>query len=274
MRTFGRRLEPSRRPARSQAPPRRPSRLPCQQAGSSCAALLGRPLPHRRQSRRRAPPRQDGGHRSTAAAAAGPRPHRPGSRQRAVEGTPPRRRLAASSTNSRTASGSSFPAREQVRLSTSSWMRWWATGRWSRCCDDDSINDIMVNGPNQVFVEVARQGCSRPNVRFRDGSSSPLSRRRWPPRSAGASTNRARWWTAACRTAAASTSCSRRWRIDGACISIRKFSKKRFDSAGHGRQWQHDAAIAPRAGDRGALPAEHRDLRRHRLGQDHAAERA
>ena len=27
------------------------------------------------------------------------------------------------------------------------------SARWSRCCEDDAITDIMVNGPRRIFVE-------------------------------------------------------------------------------------------------------------------------
>ncbi len=59
--------------------------------------------------------------------------------------------------------------------------------------EDDSIADIMVNGPNRIFIErhgkrlaVRRRGSATPRI-------SPTSASASPPRSAGASTNRARW---------------------------------------------------------------------------------
>jgi pilus assembly protein CpaF len=51
--------------------------------------------------------------------------------------------------------------------------------------EDDSITDIMVNGPNRVFVE--RHG--------KVPRTSPISPSASPRRSAGGSTNRARWST-------------------------------------------------------------------------------
>ena len=41
--------------------------------------------------------------------------------------------------------------------------------RSSRCCDDDVITDIMVNGPTKVFVE-RRGKVGLSNVRFRDAA--------------------------------------------------------------------------------------------------------
>ena len=77
---------------------------------------------------------------------------------------------------------------------------------------DDSISDIMVNGPDTVFIEVRRQAAEDPPCGSAMRSMPPWWRRRWWRRSAGASTNRARSATRACPTAAASTSSSRRWR--------------------------------------------------------------
>ena len=62
--------------------------------------------------------------------------------------------------------------------------------------------------------------------------------------------------------------------IDGASISIRKFAKKTITLDIMARQRQHLAGDGDGAEDRRALPAQHPDLGRHRLGQDDAAERA
>ena len=59
--------------------------------------------------------------------------------------------------------------------------------------DDDAITDIMVNGPDKVFVE--RRGKldagRHPLPRYR--RMSPMSASASPPRSAAASTRAARW---------------------------------------------------------------------------------
>ena len=61
--------------------------------------------------------------------------------------------------------------------------------------------------------------------------------------------------------------------IDGPTISIRKFSKKEITLDVMARQGEHLARHGDGAEDRRPLPPEHPDLRRHRLGQDHAAQR-
>ena len=68
---------------------------------------------------------------------------------------------------------------------------------------DDFISDIMVNGPDTVFIEVAGK-LQKSAVHFRDLSMPPWWRKRWWLRSEGASTNPAPFATLACPTAAAS----------------------------------------------------------------------
>ena len=60
--------------------------------------------------------------------------------------------------------------------------------------DDDSITDIMVNGPDRVFVERKRQGRSVRRTLPRRACIWPASASASPARSAGAWTNPARWW--------------------------------------------------------------------------------
>ena len=60
--------------------------------------------------------------------------------------------------------------------------------------EDDSITDIMVNGPNRVFVERGGKVVLS-DIASATPRTSPTSRSASPSRSAGASTNRARWWT-------------------------------------------------------------------------------
>lgn len=76
---------------------------------------------------------------------------------------------------------------------------------------DELINDIMINGPASVYVE--RKGKLE---RVAINSATTTILRRWhrksPHRLAGVSTNPARWWTADCPTAVASTSYSHHWR--------------------------------------------------------------
>ena len=76
-------------------------------------------------------------------------------------------------------------------------------GPIERLLEDDTITEIMVNGPFEVWIE--RQGklyhtAHASTTTGTCDASSP----RWSPRSAGASTRHAQWWTRACPTAAAS----------------------------------------------------------------------
>ncbi len=77
---------------------------------------------------------------------------------------------------------------------------------------DDSISDIMVNAPSNVYVE--RKGkLERVAIRFpRQRSHCVGGAEDRRESSDAASTNPVLWWIAACRTAAGSTSSSRRWR--------------------------------------------------------------
>ena len=80
---------------------------------------------------------------------------------------------------------------------------------------DESVTDIMVNGPQPGLCRAARQARAD-RCPFRDDA--PLAERRDQDRHRRRPPHRrvdGRWSTPACRTAAASTSSSRRWRIDG-----------------------------------------------------------
>jgi len=62
---------------------------------------------------------------------------------------------------------------------------------------DEQITDIMVNGPDKIYVE--RHGkIERANVRFRDASHVRMGRRRLLPVSVDASTKPTRWSTRGC----------------------------------------------------------------------------
>ena len=93
---------------------------------------------------------------------------------------------------------------------------------------DDSINDIMVNGPDSVYVEV-RGKLIRTNVRFRSASQVAAIAQKIAA-------------TVGRRVDESSPLCDARLldgsrvnivfpplALDGPCISIRKFAKKRFD---------------------------------------------
>ena len=105
-------------------------------------------------------------------------------------------------------------------------------GPLERLLADDSITEIMVNGPHEIWIE--RQG----QLYRDDASASPTSRTcagsstRWSPRSAAASTSRRRWSTPACPTAAASTRSSRRSRSRARCSRSASSRKDRLDLDG------------------------------------------
>ncbi len=138
---------------------------------------------------------------------------------------------------------------------------------------DDSINDVMVNGPSNVYVERAGQAGAGRGPLPRQRSHRSRWRRRLQRGSDGASTNPVRWWIAACRTAAGSTSSSRRWRSIAPASPSASFPAIVYDIAGMIANGTMTPAIGRLAGDRRPVPAQHSGLRRHRLRQDHAAER-
>ena len=141
--------------------------------------------------------------------------------------------------------------------------------------DDPTISDILVNGHDQVYIE-RRGKLELTEVRFNDDAhlmhiidrivvGGRAARRRVV----------ARWWTRACRTARASTRSSRRWRSTARCSrsAASRSSCSRLDDLI--RLGTLDETMAARCCNgvvQGA--AQHRHLRRHRLRQDDAAERA
>jgi pilus assembly protein CpaF len=95
---------------------------------------------------------------------------------------------------------------------------------------DDSISDIMVNGPDTVFVEIAGK-LQKSNVRFRDAEHAAMVAQKMVA-------------TIGRRIDESSPLCDARLpdgsrvnvifpplALDGPCISIRKFSKKKLDFA-------------------------------------------
>src|SRR5262249_20191038 len=96
---------------------------------------------------------------------------------------------------------------------------------------DDSISDIMVNGPDTVFIAVAGK-LKRSNVRFRDAEHAAMVAQKMVA-------------TIGRRVDESSPLCDARLpdgsrvnvifpplALDGPCISIRKFTKKKLDFAG------------------------------------------
>ena len=103
--------------------------------------------------------------------------------------------------------------------------RAWA--RWKPCCKDDTVSDILVNGPQQIFIE--RDGkLTLSDVTFKDEKHlmriidkivSAVGRR------VDESTPMS---TPVCRTARVSTPWCRRSRSMASLVSIRKFKKDKL----------------------------------------------
>ena len=85
-------------------------------------------------------------------------------------------------------------------------------GPLERLLADDSITEIMVNGPDDVWIERQRPALRDDRPLHRRVAPAPDHQQDRRRRSAGASTSRRRWSTRASRTAAASTRSSRRSR--------------------------------------------------------------
>ena len=137
---------------------------------------------------------------------------------------------------------------------------------------DDSISDIMVNGPDTVFIEV-RGKLQKSTVRFRDAEHAAMVAQKMVA-------------TIGRRVDELSPLCDARLpdgsrvnvifpplALDGPCISIRKFTKKKLDFAAMVANGSMIPAVARLLEIAARCRVQHPDLRRHRLRQDHAAER-
>ena len=71
--------------------------------------------------------------------------------------------------------------------------------RWSRCCKDPTISDILVNGKNQVFIE-REESWKKADTSFRDDRHFCRSSTALSARSDGGWMSRRRWWMRGCRT--------------------------------------------------------------------------
>ena len=191
--------------------------------------------------------------------------HRPGdaARARGRRHPPPARRRRPGS-RAPTATGSPIEIADDIL----------GHGPLERLLADDTVTEIMVNGPYDIWIE--RAGPALPDERHASTTSRTCagSSTRSSPRSAAASTSRRRWSTRACPTAAASTRSSRRSRSRGPLVTIRKFARNRLDARRHdpARDADDRDDRVPRALRPGA--AEHPHLGRHRHRKDDAAERA
>ena len=82
---------------------------------------------------------------------------------------------------------------------------------------DPDITEVMVNGPDSIYVERGGRSARGRRPVHRRGAPAPHDRQDRRAGSAAASTRRARWSTPGCPTAAASTRSSRRWRSTARC---------------------------------------------------------
>jgi pilus assembly protein CpaF len=137
---------------------------------------------------------------------------------------------------------------------------------------DETITDIMINGPRSRSCRAARQSSTLTTVTFEDNTHLLNICNRIVSRIGRRVDNRARSATPACSTAAASTSSSRRSPSTAprcrseSSASARSASTRWRSRATSRRPWRRCCA-------RRALPVEPDRVGRHRLGQDHDAER-
>ena len=106
---------------------------------------------------------------------------------------------------------------------------------------DPDVTEIMVNGPDRIYVE--RGGKLHPvdAALQRRGAPAAHHRQDRRPRSAAGSTSRARWSTPGCPTAAGSTPSSRRSRSTARMLTIRKFARRPVHRRRPGRLRHADA---------------------------------
>jgi pilus assembly protein CpaF len=119
-------------------------------------------------------------------------------------------------------------AREQARIAEELAYDMVGYGPLEPLLRDDSISDIMVNGPNHVFIEV-RGKMQRADIRFRNAAQVATIAQKMAA-AAGRRVDESSPLVD-CRLADGSrvNVVFPPLAIDGACISIRKFSKKKID---------------------------------------------
>jgi pilus assembly protein CpaF len=138
--------------------------------------------------------------------------------------------------------------------------------------EDDSITDIMVNGPNRVFVE--RHGkVTLSDIKFRDATHVANISQRIASAIGRRIDESSPMVDARLKDGSRVNIVFPPLALDGPYLSIRKFSRQQIDFAkliGYGSD---DRAGRARAGGGGSITAERGHLRRHRLRQDDADER-
>ena len=137
---------------------------------------------------------------------------------------------------------------------------------------DETVTDIMVNGPHQVYVE--RKGkVELTDVVFRDDPHVMHVATRIVTEIGRRVDESTPLVDARLKDGSRVNIIIPPLAIDGPTISIRKFSKKEITLDVMARQGNISRRHGDGPEDRRPLPPQHPDLRRHRLGQDHAPQR-
>ena len=201
----------------------------------------------RRTARRRA---------AAARARAAPTRPRPGSRPRCAP------RGGCSATPKCSASSEALRGRN-----------WSAPGPWNRCLPIPTVTDVLVNAPDEVWVDRGRRAANAPGSRFADaagGAQARAAARRG--RRAGGWTTPGPGWTPGSRTAPGCMRCCRRSSSARTCLSLRVVRPRAFSLDGAGRGRHRAAGRRPAAAGAAGGPALVSDQRWHGRGEDHAAE--
>ncbi len=164
-------------------------------------------------------------------------------------------------------------AREQLQLAEELVDDMLGLGPLEPLLEDDSINDIMVNGPYSVFVERRGKVYQSP-VRFRDAAHLINVCQRIAAAVGRRVDESSPMVDARLKDGSRVNIVLPPLALDGPYVSIRKFGKKVIDFA---KLMEFGAMTGGRSaahsGNRRANPPERCHLRRHRLRQDHVVKR-
>lgn len=137
---------------------------------------------------------------------------------------------------------------------------------------DETITDIMVNGPKQVYIERGGK-LTLTDVTFRDNAHLQAIALRIVTAIGRRIDETSPMVDARLADGSRVNIIIPPLAIDGPSISIRKFAKKKITLDTMARQKKHLGGDGHGLQDRGAVPPEYPDFRRHRVGQDDPAER-
>ncbi len=138
---------------------------------------------------------------------------------------------------------------------------------------DDSINDVMVNGPSQRLCRATTASWSGSRSGSATTITSPRWRRRLPARVGRRIDESSPMVDCRLPDGSRVNIIFPPLALHSPCISIRKFPSHRLRYRGHDRKRHHDSGHRALAGDCRPVPAQCAGLRRHRFRQDHAAQR-